>query len=125
MDRRIVFFLVFVITLLSTLVVAGVCLLMRQPLVDTVLYSLAAMWIMGIVSQLLLQNLFYSIVRPLQEAWQQKVHEEMSPAVNLDEVEEIDEAQEILRQGEKTNSLSATSKEVGPPTVGVHVEQKG
>lgn len=125
MDRRIVFFLVFIITLVSTICVSGVCLIMRQPWVDTVLYSLAAMWIMGIVSQLLLQNLFYTIVKPLQESWQQKVQEEIVSEINLDDVEEIDQAQELLQHGDKKNTLSATSKELAPPTVGVHVEQKG
>ena len=57
MDRRIVFFLTFVITLTSICLVTLASLYFNRSVFETVLYAVATMWIMGVASQLLLQNL--------------------------------------------------------------------
>jgi hypothetical protein len=103
MDRRIVFFLVFVITLLSTLLVATICMLTKQSMIESVLYTLATMWIMGVVSQLLLQNLYQAIVRPIEREKQQRVNIENNTLnLNLEEIEEINQVVQAV------NGQSAT-----------------
>ena len=126
MDRRVVFFLVFVVTFVSTALVAGVCLITRQPALDTVLYSMITMWIMGVVSQLLLQNLYQAIVKPMEQDRQQARMQQNSVSIDLDDVEEIEQANQMIKNAQADNDNSETApQELSPPTVGVHVEQKG
>lgn len=126
MDRRVIFFLVFIITLVSTALVAGVCLLTKQPALDTVLYSVITMWIMGVVSQLLLQNLYQAIVKPMEQLRQEVRQQQTSVPLDLDDVEEIEQANEMIRNAQPKNDGSQDEPhELSPPTVGAHVEQKG
>ena len=55
-----------------------------QSVIETCLYTIVSMWISGVSSQLLIQHLYNSVIRPLDEK-REKV------AVNLHEVEKIDE----------------------------------
>lgn len=92
MDRRIIFVLVFFFTLTSTLLVGAVSLLSGQSWLTTALYSLATMWIMGIISQLVIQHLYLGIVKPMDDAkFDEMVEKETSMEIDLDEVEEIDQ----------------------------------
>lgn len=98
MDRRIVFFGVFLITLISTLLVCGVCLYSGQTALTTALYSLVTMWLMGIASQILLQHLYQSVVRPMEN---EKLDEELAKAkldVNLEDIEEIDQVIQMEKE---------------------------
>lgn len=90
MDRRIIFFLVFTITLLCTILVAVVCFLTEQSMMDTAIYSLTSMWIMGIVTQLMLSNLYRAVVQPLEEE-RASVQEKRQVELDLDDIEGIDE----------------------------------
>ena len=125
MDRRIVFFVVFVITLVSTVLVFSICLLAHQPIFETTLYSVVTMWIMGIVSQLLLQNLYQAIVKPLEDSQRQQIEQRTAEEINLKDIEEIDQATEILQQEQQEGLQGSAKQNLGSPTVGVHVEQKG
>lgn len=125
MDRRIIFFLVFVITLTSTLLVTAVSLFTKQPAFDTVLYALATMWIMGIVTQLLLQNLYQAIVRPMEQARMQERAKEAESEVNLEEIEEIDQVTQMVNQQAADRQAAQQQGGDDEATVGVHVEQKG
>ena len=93
MDTRFIFVLVFAITLFTTVLVAAVCLLMGQSLLSMTLYSVASMWITGITTQLLLQHLYRSVVKPLEEEREarKKIERKEMTSVNLDEVERIDD----------------------------------
>lgn len=95
MDKRIPFLFVFCFTLLSTFLVAFVCFWTEQRYLDSVLFTLAAMWITGIVSQLLVQHLYLGIVRPLEEEKYEKVLAKAKADINIDEVEEIDQVGEL------------------------------
>ena len=95
MDRRIVFFLVFSFTLFSTLLVAFVCFLTNQTIITSTLYTVVTMWVTGIVSQLLLHNLYQSIVAPLDNEKEEELEEEH--AFNYDDIEEIDQVKEIAK----------------------------
>ncbi len=90
MDKRVNFFLVFAITFVSVIAVAFVSWLKGNSMLHTVLYSLATMWIMGIVSQLLIHNLYLNIVKPIE---QQKMEEQIKSKkyeINADDIEDID-----------------------------------
>lgn len=92
MDRRVIFVLVFFFTLLSTVLVFAVCLITGQTWLATAVYSLAAMWIVGIISQLLMRHLYLSIVKPMDDAaYEDMVKKELRLDANLDEVESINE----------------------------------
>lgn len=105
MDRRVVFLAVFLLTLVSTVLVVGVCLYTRQTELTTVLYGLVTMWLMGILSQILLQHLYQTVVRPIEN---QRLDDEIAKAkldVNLEDIEEIDQViqmeKEVGRQAAK------------------------
>ena len=95
MDRRILFFIVFIFTLTSTALVTVVCILTEQRVMDTVLYSLATMWITGIISQLLVQHLYLGIVRPLEEQKYEEKLAHVKAKINIEEVEYIDQVKEM------------------------------
>ncbi len=90
MDRRFIFFLVFCFTLGSTILVATVSIMTGQSWLNTVLYSLATMWIIGIASQVMMQHIYLKIVRPLREEMEhRKVEEAASVKLDLEDIEEI------------------------------------
>jgi uncharacterized membrane protein SpoIIM required for sporulation len=91
-DRRIIFLLVFIFTLASTVLVAVVSLMNDQGWIRTAIYSLATMWIVGVVSQLLIQHLYLSIVKPMDDSKREEMlAEQAKMEINLDEIEEIDQ----------------------------------
>ncbi|SCA58793.1 hypothetical protein AB751O23_AP_00030 [Chlamydiales bacterium SCGC AB-751-O23] len=92
MDKRALFLIVFIFTLISTLLVAGISLYMGHNWLDIVLYSLATMWVVGIISQLLMHHLYLSILRPIEEEkYKTQVKDELQHSIPLDEIEKIDE----------------------------------
>jgi len=92
MDKRALFLIVFIFTLISTLLVAGISLYMGHNWLDVVLYSLATMWVVGIISQLLMHHLYLSILRPIEEEkYKTQVKDELQHSIPLDEIEKIDE----------------------------------
>lgn len=95
MDRRFLFLIVYGLTLFSTLLVAFVCFMSEQTWVNTTLYSLTTMWIMGIISQILVQNVYLGIVRPLEEKKYDEMLAHVKSKINIDEVEEIDQVGEL------------------------------
>lgn len=110
MDRRIVFVLVFLFTLLSTVLVSVTSLLSGQSLMHTVIYSLVTMWLVGIVSELLLSNLYSGIVRPLEEEEQERKKEKEMEEINLEQVEEVEVARDRLKEVELT-AVAGVEKE--------------
>ncbi len=98
MDRRIVFLLVFLLTLFSTVLVGAVSLWTGQTVLRSVLLALATMWVMGILGQILLHNLYQAIVKPMEEEKEELRVDAVTEELNLDEVEEIDEAVNALQQ---------------------------
>ena len=97
MDRRIVFVVVFFFTLLSTVAVAGVCLLLGKTAFSTVLYSLLTMWVVGIVSQLLMHHLYQAIMKPKEEAREEEKASKKQTRINLDAIEEIDQVKKLAQ----------------------------
>lgn len=98
MDRRIVFFAVFVITLISTLLVFAVSIYTQQTLMTTVVYGMVTMWLMGIISQVLLQHLYQSMVRPMEHARMDEEADKAKLEINLEDIEEIDQVAEMERE---------------------------
>ncbi len=95
MDHRALFLFVFLFTLLSTVLVAAACYLTGQTLLDTTLYSLATMWLVGIVAQVLGQQLYLGIIRPLEESRLAKTLDKVKSEINIDEIEEIDQVAQL------------------------------
>ncbi|MCH1430596.1 MAG: hypothetical protein GWP59_03545 [Chlamydiales bacterium] len=92
MDKRALFLIVFIFTLISTLLVGAVSLYIGHSWLDVVLYSLGTMWVVGIISQLLMHHLYLSIIRPIEEEkYKKEVEKELQHTIPLDEVEKIDE----------------------------------
>ena len=99
MDRRAIFVVVFFFTLLSTVLVAIASFLSGQSWLHIALYSLATMWIVGVLSQLLLQNLYSSIVRPYEEEKRQRMLEEqMKQEIDVDQVEAVEDVEERVEE---------------------------
>lgn len=98
MDRRAVFVGVFLFTLISTLLVGGVCLYVGQGIYRSVVYAVVTMWVTGIVSQLALQNLYHAVVRPIEDARLDDRVARAKVEVNLDEVEEIDQVLSLEKE---------------------------
>jgi hypothetical protein len=94
-DRRIVFFCVFSFTVLSTVLVAAVCLLTEQTWIDTVLYSLATMWLIGIVSQVLVHQVYVGIVRAGEEDKYKSEYETAKARMNIEDIENIDDINKL------------------------------
>ena len=105
MDRRIVFLLVFATTFLSTLLVGIVALWVGQNWVRIALMSLSTMWVVGILSQILFHNLYQSVVKPLEEEKRDQAVAVQHAEINLDEVEEIEQATEMIRNAEKQEKM--------------------
>lgn len=102
MDKRTIFVMVFFFTLISTILVAIVCVLTGQKALTTVLYSLATMWITGIISQLLFQSLYQSVVVPREEVKQEQEEQEPTmPELNLEGLEEIEEVQQHIDEKQR------------------------
>jgi len=102
-DKRIVFLLVFLFTLVSTILVLFVCIATEQKWLTTVLYTLATMWLVGVLSQLLIQHLYLSIVKPIDDAkFEKNLKEQSVPEIDLEELEEIDQVVDSLAEKETT-----------------------
>jgi hypothetical protein len=98
-DRRAIFVVVFFFTLLSTVLVAVVSFLSGQGWLHIALYSLATMWIVGVLSQLLLQNLYSSIIRPYEEEKRQRMLEEqMKQEIDIEQVEAVEDVEERVEE---------------------------
>lgn len=110
MDRRVIFLMVFATTLFSTILVATVSLWAGQSWVRTALFSVATMWIVGILSQILFSNLYQAIVKPLEEEAIEKKVVTKSQEINLDEVEAIEEATEKIRKAETSARLERANE---------------
>jgi hypothetical protein len=89
MDRRSLFFLVFVFTLVSTILVAGISYFVGNTAFNTVIYALVTMWVVGIISQLLLQNIYQAIIKPLEDERMERRRKGVEQELNLEEVEAI------------------------------------
>lgn len=100
-DKRVLFLFVFCFTFFTTVLVALVCFWTEQRILDGILFTLASMWISGIVSQLLLQNLYLGIVRPLEEARLEEKLAKRKFLVNIDDIETISEVEDMSEQGKK------------------------
>jgi uncharacterized membrane-anchored protein YitT (DUF2179 family) len=111
-DRRIIFIGTFFFTLFSTILVAFVSFATEQGMLYTVLYSLATMWITGVISQVLLQNLYQGIVKPLEEVRVENRKEEKRREVNLQEVEAIDDAMDRVNEAMKEPASERVPTEV-------------
>ena len=91
MERRIIFVLVFVFTIMSTLAVGVTCWLSGQNWFTTALYTIATMWITGIVSQLLIHNLYLNIMKPIEEQKSSEDFEKKKIKFDVDDIEEINQ----------------------------------
>lgn len=92
MDRRVLFTIVFLLTLISTLLVIVIGMLSNQKWLYTALYALGTMWIMGIVSQLLIKHLYFSVVRTVEIAKAEECAKKAAELeIDIDEVERIDQ----------------------------------
>jgi len=100
-DKRVLFLFVFSFTFFTTVLVALVCFWTEQRVLDGILFTLASMWISGIVSQLLLQNLYLGIVRPLEEARLEEKLAKRKFLVNIDDIESISEVEEPSGEEDK------------------------
>jgi Na+-translocating ferredoxin:NAD+ oxidoreductase RnfG subunit len=107
MDRKGLFLIVFLFTLASTLAVALVSILTEQGPLYTVLYSLVAMWIVGIISQVLITSVYQSVIKPLEEEKREAGRKEVRKELNLSEVEEIDEAVSRYSSAEKNKHIES------------------
>lgn len=116
MDRRIVFLLVFTITLSSTLVVAFVSFWVGQSWLRTALFSLATMWVVGIISQVLFLNLYQSIVKPIEEERLEEVKKVRQQELNLQDVEEIGQAAQLLQEASRQEKENQQKEK---PQIGV------
>lgn len=105
MDKRALFFFVFCFTLMSTILVGLVCFWTEQSMLDTVLFSLATMWITGISSQLIVQHVYFGIIRPLEEKKYDKILESARESINIDDVEEIDQVKELEEAKKKAEEI--------------------
>lgn len=116
MDKRALFLFVFIFTLISTLAVSVISLYMEHSWLDTVLYALATMWVVGIASQLLVHFLYLSILRPIEEQkFKHKVEKDLKHNIPLDEVERIDDVKaggsyEPIREEKKTKSAISVNE---------------
>ena len=115
-DRRIIFVGTFFFTIVSTALVAFVSFMTEQSAFNTALYSLATMWITGVVSQVFLQNLYQGIVKPLEETRRERKRDDKRREINLQEVEAIDDAidrvKDAMREakGNVLEEVDATSE---------------
>lgn len=110
MDKRAVFLLVFCFTLLSTLVVSIVSVLSKHSWIDTVLYSLVTMWVVGIISQLMIHHLYMAIIKPMEEKlFEQRIKKKYSHDIDLDKVEKIDDV--LLKEASGQKEETSEGKE--------------
>jgi LPS O-antigen subunit length determinant protein (WzzB/FepE family) len=94
-NRKIVFFSVFVFTLVSTLLVFSVCLLSNQTWLVTILFTLSTMWVIGILSQLALHHLYLSVVKPIEDkAFEKKIRKMHEHNYAIEEIEKISDFKE-------------------------------
>jgi hypothetical protein len=104
MDRKSLFFIVFLFTLISTFLVGSVSLATGQGWLVTSLYSLVTMWIIGILAQVLVRHVYLQVVYPLEiKKAKEEIMESRLSIRDLEDVEEIDEAANIA-----TNKESAS-----------------
>ncbi|MDF2549030.1 MAG: hypothetical protein K0S07_97 [Chlamydiales bacterium] len=96
-NRKIIFYAAFSITLFSTLLVFIACVLTSQSMLNSVFYMLFTMWLMGILSLLLMQNLYFAVVQPLEI----KREEELTRELWEYEPESIEEANRLEIKGKK------------------------
>ncbi len=101
MDQRHIFILVFLFTLISTCLVAAVSLFTGQGWLVTVLYALATMWIVGILSQVIFRHLYLQVVFPTEvQRTKEELKKGYSRSDELEEVEAIDDAVRVIEQSE-------------------------
>ena len=128
MDRRIIFFIIFTITVVSTLLVTAVSIMSGQSWLYTVIYAVVTMWVMGIISQILMQNLYHTIIQPLEEE-KQAIAKEETVQLNLEDLQEIDQVHELRLETEEQNPADSLSMQPStppaPPKVGGNVEHTG
>lgn len=110
MDKRALFLFVFTFTAMSTLLVAFVSFWTGQRVLDTVLFSLATMWITGVVSQLLLQHVYLGIIRPMEELKYERMLAKAKADINIDDVEEIDQVEELEEAKKKAEAVEADGR---------------
>ncbi|MBN4067048.1 hypothetical protein JYU14_03090 [Simkania negevensis] len=93
MDRRIIFVFVFVFTLVSTLLVFFASLAAHQTWLNTILYSLTAMWLVGILSQIVVRHIYMRIINTYEmQTKQKKTHEKKEQQEHkIEGVEAIDD----------------------------------
>ncbi len=90
MDMRVSFFLVFLITLTSMILVAFVSWLSGNSMLHIVLYTLVTMWIMGVISQLLIHNLYLSIIKPIEQKKIEKQLKKKGAGTKMNDIQDID-----------------------------------
>ncbi len=104
MDRKSLFFIVFLFTILSTLIVGSVSLATGQGWLITALYSLVTMWIVGILAQVVVRHVYLQVVYPLElKKVKETIMESRLSVRDLEDVEEIDAAVEIANEKEQVN----------------------
>ena len=101
MSKHVYFFLVFLFTALSTILVFAVCLLNDQTWIVTILYSLATMWICGIFSMLIMRHLYLSVAKPVEdEKLQQQMNDKAAAPIDTDNIENIEQ---IIEEEKRVN----------------------
>lgn len=104
MDRRSLFFIVFLFTLISTFLVGSVSLATGQGWLVTALYSLVTMWIVGILAQVVVRHVYLQVVYPLEvKKAKDEILESRLLVRDLEDVEEIDRAVTIATGKESTS----------------------
>jgi hypothetical protein len=84
--------------------VAAISIFFQQQLMYTVIYSLTAMWVMGIVSQIMVKQLYISIVKPLElSKLEAAKNQANSLDLNINEIEAIDS---VIEEAEKSTSAN-------------------
>ena len=91
----------------------AICLTTGQTWITTILYSLATMWIIGIISQLALHHLYLAIVKPMEnKRFEENLKKENELHFDIDSVERISdiESGQIKKEAEKrTQSENITA----------------
>ncbi len=105
MDRKSLFFIVFLFTLVSTCIVGSVSLATGQGWLVTALYSLVTMWIIGILGQVVVRHVYLQVVYPLEaKKAKEEVMESHLSVRDLEDVEEIDAAVELASEKEQARN---------------------
>lgn len=114
MDSRAVFFLTFMFTFFGTLLVASVCYFTGQGVIETVIFSVSSMWILGVSSLILIQNIYQNIVLPLEEDKIEELEAAKKKERNLKEIEKIQEDPTIEKASKESAKKDAPSEKESP-----------